>query len=51
VCDCELIAVMDTDDVSLPKRFEKQLSVFENQDVDVCGAWIGNFSKNRPPKK
>ena len=46
VCDCELIAVMDTDDVSLPKRFEKQLSVFENQDVDVCGAWIGEFEFN-----
>jgi glycosyltransferase involved in cell wall biosynthesis len=22
MCSCELIAVMDTDDVSLPKRFE-----------------------------
>jgi glycosyltransferase involved in cell wall biosynthesis len=35
MCSCELIAVMDTDDVSLPKRFEKQLAVFENQDVDI----------------
>jgi glycosyltransferase involved in cell wall biosynthesis len=35
MCSCELIAVMDTDDVSLPKRFEKQLAVFENQDVDT----------------
>jgi hypothetical protein len=46
MCNCELIAVMDTDDVSLPKRFEKQLAVFENQDVDVCGAWIGEFELN-----
>jgi glycosyltransferase involved in cell wall biosynthesis len=46
VCSCELIAVMDTDDVSLPKRFEKQLAVFENQDVDVCGTWIGEFEFN-----
>jgi hypothetical protein len=37
---------MDTDDVSLPKRFEKQLAVFENQDVDICGAWIGEFEFN-----
>jgi hypothetical protein len=22
------------------------LSVFENQDVDVCGAWIGEFEFN-----
>jgi glycosyltransferase involved in cell wall biosynthesis len=46
MCSCELIAVMDTDDVSLPKRFEKQLAVFENQDVDVCGTWIGEFEFN-----
>ena len=42
-CSNELIAVMDTDDVSLPNRFEKQLAVFANQDIDVCGAWVGEF--------
>ncbi|VVH56917.1 Putative glycosyltransferase [uncultured Gammaproteobacteria bacterium] len=44
MCNCELISVMDTDDVSLPKRFEKQLAVFKsNSDVDVCGTWVGEF--------
>ena len=42
-CSNELIAVMDTDDVSLPSRFEKQLAVFDSQDIDVCGAWVGEF--------
>jgi hypothetical protein len=41
---------MDTDDVSLPKRFEKQLAVFENQDVDICGAWIGGSKLTLIPK-
>ncbi len=42
-CTNELIAVMDTDDVSLPNRFEKQLDVFKNKNIDVCGAWIDEF--------
>ncbi|MBA5249323.1 MAG: glycosyltransferase [Gammaproteobacteria bacterium] len=42
-CSNELIAVMDTDDISLPNRFEKQLAIFENKDIDVCGAWVGEF--------
>ncbi len=42
-CTNELIAVMDTDDVSLPNRFERQLTVFKNKDIDVCGAWVGEF--------
>ena len=28
---------------TLPDRFEKQLAVFKNKDVDVCGAWVGEF--------
>ena len=45
-CSNELIAVMDTDDVSLPHRFEKQLAIFNSQDIDVCGAWVGEFADN-----
>ncbi len=42
-CTHELIAVMDTDDVSLPSRFERQMAIFESQKIDVCGTWIGEF--------
>lgn len=42
-CSYELIARMDTDDISLPHRFEKQLKVFENSDIDICSAWISEF--------
>jgi glycosyltransferase involved in cell wall biosynthesis len=45
-CTKELIAVMDSDDISLSHRFEMQLQVFESKNVDVCGAWIGEFYHN-----
>jgi len=43
-CSYELIARMDTDDISKPTRFEKQLEVFRNNpETDVCGAWVDEF--------
>ncbi|MGG7048304.1 MULTISPECIES: glycosyltransferase [unclassified Campylobacter] len=42
-CSNEIVARMDTDDISLPDRFEKQLKVFKEQDVDVCSGWISEF--------
>lgn len=42
-CSYDLVAIMDTDDISLPNRFEQQLTVFEACNVDVCGGWIGEF--------
>lgn len=42
-CDYELIARMDTDDISLPDRFQKQLEIFKDTSVDVCSAWVGEF--------
>ncbi|MBR1681013.1 glycosyltransferase family 2 protein [bacterium] len=38
------IAIMDSDDISLPKRFEKQIEFLENnEDVVVCGTWFTYF--------
>lgn len=43
-CSYDIIARMDTDDVSKPNRFEKQLTFLEqNPDIDVVGAWIDEF--------
>ena len=44
-CSYELVARMDTDDIAKPSRFQKQLDIFVNHpEVDVCGAWIDEFS-------
>ena len=45
-CSYELIARMDTDDIALPDRFEKQLKVFENSDIDICSGWISEFDSD-----
>lgn len=42
-CKNELIARMDSDDISVPDRCEKQLAVFANQDVDIVGGNIEEF--------
>lgn len=44
----EYIARMDSDDVSLPERFKKQVAFLdENSDVDVLGTWFNCFPRNR----
>jgi hypothetical protein len=44
VVDCELIARMDSDDVSAPTRFEEQLNFFAaHPEVDVMGGDISEF--------
>jgi glycosyltransferase involved in cell wall biosynthesis len=45
-CSYELVARMDTDDVCNKKRFEKQLKVFQDFDVDVCSSWVSEFDIN-----
>jgi len=43
-CSYELVAVMDSDDISVPDRFEKQLKCFENdKGVSVIGGYIKEF--------
>lgn len=45
-CTNNLIARMDTDDISLPNRFKEQLKIFENSDIDICSSWVGEFKYN-----
>lgn len=42
-CNYDFIARMDTDDICHPERFEKQLAIMLDNDVDVCGCWVGEF--------
>lgn len=44
-CKYEIIARMDTDDISSPERFEKQIKYLkENKDVDALGSYMTEFS-------
>lgn len=44
----EYIARLDSDDISLPERFEKQAKFLdENQDVSILCSWFQWFPKNR----
>ena len=43
-CTYDLVARMDSDDISMPHRFQKQLDVFMNNNIDVCGSWINEFN-------
>lgn len=43
-CTNELVALMDADDISIRDRFERQLSVFrDNESVDIVGGQITEF--------
>jgi glycosyltransferase involved in cell wall biosynthesis len=43
-CSHQLIAIMDSDDIAVHDRFEKQLQYFEqNPDIDVLGGYICEF--------
>lgn len=43
-CSNEMIARMDTDDIAVPERFEKQLDEFDkNEKLDICGSHIIEF--------
>jgi glycosyltransferase involved in cell wall biosynthesis len=47
-CSNELVARMDTDDISKLTRFEKQVMVFEkNPYIDILSSWVDEF-KNSP---
>lgn len=44
VCNNDLVARMDSDDICKENRFERQLKVFkENPDVDIVGSYVKEF--------
>jgi glycosyltransferase involved in cell wall biosynthesis len=45
-CSYELIARMDTDDICSPDRFEKQLKIFRDSNIDICSSWISEFDND-----
>ena len=46
-CKNELIAKMDADDLSLPERCEKQVTLFtQNNELAVVGGYIAEFEKD-----
>lgn len=47
-CTHELVARMDSDDISLPHRFEKQLQLLaDHPEIDICSSCIDEFSGSR----
>ena len=43
-CSNDLVAMMDSDDISVPNRFEKQLHLFEKDSaLDIAGGLISEF--------
>lgn len=46
-CRNELVARMDSDDICLFNRFERQLQIFEKQpELDIVGAWVSEFTSD-----
>lgn len=47
-CSNEIIARMDSDDICVENRFEKQLNIFKsNPNVDIVGSSIYEFYRNK----
>jgi len=50
-CSYDLVARMDTDDISEPQRFEKQVKfMYENPNVSVVGGWVDEFDSDTGEK-
>lgn len=46
-CRYELVARMDSDDIALPSRFEKQINyMLDNPNIDVCGTLIDEIDSD-----
>lgn len=45
LCSNELVARMDTDDIAVPERFEKQCHYMqEHPEIAACGGWLEEFN-------
>ena len=44
-CVTEFVAVMDSDDICVPDRFEEQIELLSGGRADVAGGWIEEFSE------
>jgi len=46
-CSFELVARMDSDDISKPNRFKEQLEfICNNPDIDIISCWIDEFQED-----
>ena len=45
-CSNEIIFRMDTDDICVKDRFEKQLEIFKSKNVDIVGSNIDEYDEN-----
>lgn len=46
-CSCELVARMDTDDISYPDRFRKQITFMESHsEIDIISGWLNEFEES-----
>lgn len=46
-CTHDIVARMDSDDISFANRFQQQIQVLQkNADIDLVGAWIAEFEGN-----
>ncbi len=47
-CHYNIIARMDTDDISMPNRFEEEIKYLDTHpDIDVVSAWVEEFHDKR----
>ena len=47
-CRCEYVARMDSDDISLPDRMERQLQALVEQRADIVSATLVEFDEEHP---
>lgn len=45
-CKNDIVALMDSDDICVHDRFEQQLSIINNQNIDIIGGDIAEFIDN-----